>query len=71
MATRMYLNAPSISENRNAGTHQNLAKTIDKKYNIDDLENKKNLMITADLNDQLRKDLSVMESSMHTCIIIF
>lgn len=51
MATRLHLNAPSISEQRNTGTHQNLAKTIDKKFNIDDLENKKNLMITADLND--------------------
>lgn len=60
MANRMHINAPSISELRNTGTHQNLAKTLDKKFNIDELENKKNLMITSDLNDQLRKDISVI-----------
>lgn len=59
MASRLHLNAPSISDQRKAGSHQALAKTIDMKYTMEDLENKKNLMITADLNDQLRKDIAV------------
>lgn len=59
MYQRMYIKAPSINELRKAGTHHALAKTIDKKYNIDEIENKKNLMITAELNDNLRKDLLI------------
>ncbi|EGR30654.1 hypothetical protein IMG5_126590 [Ichthyophthirius multifiliis] len=60
LANRLYLKAPSINEQRNTGSHQALAKTLDKKYNIDDLENRKNLMLTADLNDQLKKDISII-----------
>jgi len=59
MHQRIYLKAPSINEMRNTGTHHALAKTIDKKNNIDEIENKKNLMITADLNDNLRKDILI------------
>lgn len=33
------------------------------KYTMEDLENKKNLMITADLNDQLRKDIAITPAS--------
>jgi len=65
----MYLNAPSINELRNTGTHHALAKTIDKKYNIDEIENKKNLMITADLNDNLRKDIVIFSVSVRFGIL--
>lgn len=33
---------------------------MDKRNNLDDVENRKNLMITADLNDKLRRDLLVI-----------
>ncbi|KRX02221.1 hypothetical protein PPERSA_04843 [Pseudocohnilembus persalinus] len=59
MHNRMYLKAPNIAELRQTGSHTALAKTLDKKYNLDDVENKKNLMITADLNDKLRRDLLI------------
>lgn len=36
-----------------------MAKTLDKKYNLDDVENRKHLKITADLNDTLRRDLLI------------
>jgi hypothetical protein len=36
-----------------------LNKTLDKKNNFDDLSDKRNLMINAELNDTLTKDLSV------------
>ncbi|EAR91082.3 hypothetical protein TTHERM_00430030 (macronuclear) [Tetrahymena thermophila SB210] len=64
MANRMHINAPSISELRNTGSHQTLAKTLDKKFNIDELENRKNLMLTSDLNDQLRKDIQILPASV-------
>jgi hypothetical protein len=53
MHTRLYLKAPSINELRNTGSHTALAKTIDKRNSLDEAESKKNLMITADLNDNL------------------
>lgn len=59
MHTRLYLKAPSIQEVRNTGSHSALAKTVDKRFNLDDVEKKKNLMITADLNDNLKKDLLI------------
>ena len=59
MASRLYLKAPGINEIRNTGSHTALASTIDKRNNLDDVEGKKNLMITADLNDRLRKDLLI------------
>lgn len=63
MANRMYLKAPSINELRNTGSHHAIAQTLDKKNNIDEIENKKNLMITANLNDHLKKDLLIFPVS--------
>ena len=33
--------------------------TLDKKNSMKEMEDKKNLMITSDLNDKLRKDLTI------------
>ena len=33
--------------------------TLDKKNSVKEIEDKKNLMITSDLNDKLRKDLTI------------
>lgn len=59
MHSRMYLKAPGINEIRKTGSHTSLAAITDKKYNLDNLESQKNLMITSDLNDKLRKDLLI------------
>lgn len=55
----MYINAPSIDEIRNTGSHTALARTIDKRNTLDDVEGMKNLMITSDLNDNLRRDIQI------------
>lgn len=39
--------------------HQTIIKTLDKKNNLDEMIDKRNLMINAELNDKLRKDLTV------------
>lgn len=59
MATRVYQQAPSINDLRNEGMHQTIIKTLDKKNNLDEMIDKRNLMINAELNDKLRKDLTV------------
>lgn len=59
MHNRVYLKAPSINELRNTGSHTALQKTMDKKNSLDEVEGRKNLMITADLNDNLKKNILV------------
>jgi len=59
MANRVYLKAPSVSDVRNKGLHDTLSKTIDKRYNLEDLNDKNNLMIAADLNDNLKRDILI------------
>lgn len=59
MATRVYQHAPGIAEMRGEGMHQTIIRTLDKKNNLDDLMERKNLMISNDLNDKLRKDLLI------------
>lgn len=39
--------------------HQTIIRTLDKKNNLDDLIDKKNLMVTGDINDRLKKDLLI------------
>jgi len=39
--------------------------TLDKKNTIKEIEDKKNLMITSDLNDKLRKDLTIAPSKVN------
>lgn len=39
--------------------HQTIIKTLDKKNNLDEMIDKRNLMINAELNDNLRRDLNV------------
>ena len=38
---------------------QPIIRTLDKKNNLDDLIDKKNLMVTGDINDRLKKDLLI------------
>ncbi|CAD8207264.1 unnamed protein product [Paramecium octaurelia] len=59
MATRVYQQAVPISQIRNEGMHQTIIRTLDKKNNLDDLIDKKNLMVTSDINDRLKKDLLI------------
>lgn len=39
--------------------HQTIIRTLDKKNNLDELMDKKNLMVTGDINDRLKKDLLI------------
>lgn len=59
MRNKLVLNAPSVSELRNEGLHQTMMKSIDKGNTLEDLAEKKNLMIYADVNDKLRHDILV------------
>lgn len=59
MATRVYQQAAPVSQIRNEGMHQTIIRTLDKKNNLDELMDKKNLMVTGDINDRLRKDLLI------------
>lgn len=59
MATRVYQHAPSISDMRNEGMHQTIIRTLDKKNTLDELMDRKHLMINNDLVDKLKKDLLV------------
>lgn len=49
---------------RSEGMHQTIIRTLDKKNNLDDMMDKKNLMVTGDLNDKLRKDLLIYPVSV-------
>jgi hypothetical protein len=64
MRSKLVMNAPSVSELRNEGLHQTMMKSIDKGNTLEDLAEKKNLMIYADINDKLRRDILVINSVM-------
>jgi hypothetical protein len=64
MRSKLVMNAPSVSELRNGGLHQTMMKSIDKGNTLEDLAEKKNLMIYADINDKLRRDILVINSVM-------
>ncbi|CAD8197924.1 unnamed protein product [Paramecium octaurelia] len=64
MATRVYQQAAPVNQIRNEGMHQTIIRTLDKKNNLDELIDKKNLMVTGDINDRLKKDLLIYPISV-------
>ncbi len=59
VAKRLYFNAPSINEVRKKGQHNFLMDAVEKKNTYDEMMEKLNLMITAELCDPLNKMLKV------------
>lgn len=59
LSTRLYLKAPNVNELRNQGMHQTMISTLDKKNVLSEILEKKNLMITSEITDKLKKDLLV------------
>ena len=59
MKNKLTTNAPSVSELRNEGLHHTLMRSIDMASAVEDQAEKKNLMIYADLNDKLRRDILI------------
>lgn len=45
--------------------HQTIIRTLDKKNNLEDLIDKKNKMVTGDINDKLKKDLLIYPVSIN------
>lgn len=60
LANRLFFQAPNVNTVRTQGQHQTLLQTMDKKHTIQDVLEKKNLMITADITDPLRRDLLIL-----------
>ena len=59
MARRMYMEAPSTTQVRHEGHHQDLIKSLDKNNVHEDLLEKKKLMETSATEDKLQKDLII------------
>ena len=60
MANRIYFKAPQVSQIRRQGQFHNLLQTIDKQHTLDDVLEKQNLMITANITDKLKRDLLIV-----------
>ena len=60
MANRIYFKAPQVNVIRRQGQFHNLLQTLDKQHTLDDVLEKKNLMITADITDKLKRDLLII-----------
>ena len=65
MAPRLHLQAPSVEESRRQGTHTLVYMAQDRKYNLASLQEKKDLMTTAEFADPLRKDLLITPGSIN------
>ena len=63
MANRIYFKAPQVNQIRRQGQFHNLLQTIDKQHTLEDVLEKKNLMITADITDKLKRDLLIIPVS--------
>lgn len=59
MKNKLNFKAPSLQEVRQEGTHQALMKTFDRKYDYTEMVERKTIMIHADLNDRLRRDVLI------------
>jgi hypothetical protein len=59
VSNRLYINAPSITEVRKSGQHNFLLNALDKRTTYEELMEKLNLMVTAELCDPLNKMLKI------------
>jgi hypothetical protein len=59
LSNRLYFNAPSITEVRKSGQHNFLINALDKRTTYEELMEKLNLMVTAELCDPLNKMLKI------------
>jgi hypothetical protein len=60
MKNKVSTMSPSMQEQRTEGIHHPLMKTFDKKYNYNELIDRKSMMIQADINDRLRRDVLIV-----------
>lgn len=67
MKNKLTMKAPSVSELRNEGLHHTLMRSIDMASAVEDQAEKKNLMIYADINDKLRRDILVRRVGCRSC----
>lgn len=61
MKNKLTTNAPAVSDLRNEGLHHTLMRSIDMANAVEDQSERKNLMIYAELNDKLRRDILVQK----------
>lgn len=59
VANRLYFNAPSVNEIRKNGQHNFLMQAIQKKKTYDEMIERLNLMVTAELCDPMNKNLKI------------
>lgn len=69
MKNKLTMNAPGVSELRNEGMHQTLMRSIDMGSGLEDQAERKNLMIYADINDKLRRDILVRINSYRLILL--
>lgn len=62
MATRQYINAPSVEEVRKQGQHQMILQAINKKQTFSELINQANSMVTSVLHDNLKRSVNILPS---------
>lgn len=59
MKDRLTNVASNMTEMRREGPHTNLIRTLDKRYDYGTLLEKRTMMVQADLNDKLQRDILV------------
>lgn len=59
MRNKLTSSASSIMEMRKEGPHSLLMKTLDKGNDVNKLLEKRTMMVQADLNDKLQRDILV------------
>ena len=59
MKDRLTNSASNMIEMRKQGPHANLVRTLDKRYDYGNLLQKRTMMVQADLNDKLQRDILV------------
>ena len=59
MKNKLTSHASSLVEMRKEGPHQTLLKTLDKRNDYNTLLEKRTMMVHADLNDKLQRDILV------------
>jgi hypothetical protein len=64
LANRVFNKATTVNEMRNQGQHQTMLMTEDKKYNHNELLEKRNLMIQNEIGDKLKRDLYILPSKL-------
>ena len=59
MKNKLTSEASNMTEMRREGPHANLIRTLDKRNDYNKLLEKRTMMVQADLNDKLQRDIQV------------